>query len=186
MKHAGFVLNLIALGLFFPGIFLPMFTLNTEMKVILSNSSFTSSLVDEELSIMQTVETLWDDQRWLVAALIFVFSVTIPLLKGLMVVLAYIRKNTNIEARLLSFVAHIGKWSMADVFVVAIFLAVLSTDHAGTTETHHFTLFGLSLAVDISSQTLSSLGQGFYYFVGYCMLSLFGTHLAFASLGRTS
>ena len=185
-KHIGFGLNIAALGLFFPGILLPMFMLNMEMTALLGASELTSPLVDKELSIMATVKDLWQDQRLLVAALIFIFSVCIPLLKTLLVTLAYLKRHTQIESKLMGFVAHIGKWSMADVFVVAVFLAILSTNHAETTNSHQFNLFGFKVALDISSQTLSAAGDGFFFFTGYCLLSLFGTHLAVTSLRQNT
>ena len=185
-KHIGFGLNIAALGLFFPGILLPMFILNMEMTALLGASELTSPLVDKELSIMATVKDLWQDQRLLVAALIFIFSVCIPLLKTLLVTLAYLKRHTQVEAKLMNFVGHIGKWSMADVFVVAVFLAILSTNHAETMNSHQFNLFGFKVALDISSQTLSAAGAGFFYFTGYCLLSLFGTHLALTASSESA
>lgn len=179
-KHIGFGLNIAALGLFFPGIFLPMFKLNMELAANISGSSLVSALVDKELSIIATVTELWHDQRTLVAALIFLFSVCIPLLKTLMVSFAYFQTSAIRERAVLSFVSSIGKWSMADVFVVAVFLAILSTNHADTATVHELRAFGFKLALDISSQTLSSVGQGFYLFTAYCLVSLAGTHLYFS------
>ncbi|MGS2721458.1 paraquat-inducible protein A [Paraglaciecola aestuariivivens] len=181
-KHLGFSLNILALGLFFPGILLTMFSFNMEMMANLSSSSFTSTLVNKELSIMATVKELWQDQRIIVAMAIFVFSVAIPLLKSLLVAISYFCQSLAWEKRLLAFVSTIGKWSMADVFVVAIFLAVLSTNHAQTQNTEQFSVFGFSLSIDISSQTLSNAGQGFYYFLAYCLVSLLGTHLAHSAV----
>lgn len=180
-KHVGFGLNIAALGLFFPGILLPMFAMNMEMAAVFNRSELTSSLVDKELSIMATVSELWSDDRLLVAGLIFFFSVCIPLLKTSLVSLAYFLKCQHKEKKILGFIAAIGKWSMADVFVVAIFLAILSTNHAETANSHQFSVFGLKMAIDISTQTLSAAGQGFYFFSGYCLVSLFGTHLAFSA-----
>jgi uncharacterized paraquat-inducible protein A len=177
-KHLGFGLNIAALGLFFPGILLPMFALNMEMAAAISSSTLTSTLVDKELSIIATVQDLWSDERLLVAALILLFSVGVPLLKTSLITVAYFKRNTQLERRLIGFVSSIGKWSMADVFVVAIFLAILSTNHAETSSAQQLSLFGFKLAIDISSQTLSSIGQGFYFFAAYCLVSLLGTHLA--------
>lgn len=177
-RHIGFGLNIGALLLFFPGILLPMFALNMEMAAKLNTSVISSKLVDKELSIMATVQELWQDQRLLVAGLIFLFSVCIPLTKSILVSIAYFKRRTGIEKKLLKWVASIGKWSMADVFVVAIFLAILSTNHAETADMHQFKLFGFSLSLDISTQTLSAVGMGFYCFTAYCLISLLGTHLA--------
>lgn len=176
--HIGFGLNMLALGLLFPGILLPMFSLNMDMLASISGTALQAQLVDKELSIMATVRELWQDDRLLVAALIFVFSVCIPLIKGLLVALAYVKRHAPCRERIIRFVGYIGKWSMADVFVVAIFLAVLSTNHAETTNSKEFAIFGFQFALDISTQTLSTVGEGFYYFTAYCILSLFGTLLS--------
>ena len=185
LKHIGFGLNVIALGLFFPGILLPMFNLEMVLAASIQGAAnLSNELINQELSIMQTVEELWNDQRVLVAVLIFAFSVCIPLLKTSLVSVAYFAKKQKIEQRLLGFVGAIGKWSMADVFVVAVFLAVLSTNHAETATQQQLSVFGFQFALDISSQTLSNVGEGFYYFVGYCLVSLAGTHLALLGLNR--
>jgi paraquat-inducible protein A len=181
-KHLGFGCNIIALGLFFPGILLTMFSFNMEMAAKLSGSGLTSSLIDKELSIMATISELWEDQRLLVAALIFAFSVCIPLLKTILVCLAYFTQSIQIETRLIKFVVAIGKWSMADVFVIAIFLAIMSTNHAETNTSEQFSVFGFNIALDISTQTLSAVGDGFYYFTAYCMLSLIGTQFASSAI----
>jgi len=185
-KHLGFSLNIIALFLFIPGILLPMFSLSMEMTAKLSGSSLSSDLVNKELSLLATIQELWQDERVVVAILIFVFSICIPLLKTILVSWSYYKKNSNIEVKLLNFVAKIGKWSMADVFVVAIFLAILSTNHAETVDRQQMAVFGFKIDLVISSETLSMVGVGFYYFVAYCLVSLLGTHLSQSSLVKSN
>lgn len=181
-RHVGFFLNVVALALFFPGIFMPMFSLEMSMSAGLgSSASMTTELINQELSIMQTVEQLWSENRLLVAVLIFVFSVCIPLLKSSLVTYAYFAKRQLLRAKIIGFVGAIGKWSMADVFVVAIFLAVLSTNHADTATQQNINMLGFKFVLDISSSTLSNIGIGFYFFVAYCLLSLAGTQC----LGRS-
>jgi len=176
-KHLGFALTLISLGFFVPGILQPMFSLNMEMQAMLANTVLSADLVDKELSIMATVEELWSDQRLLVAALIFAFSVIIPVLKTTLVAVAYYFRDSAKESKIMKFIASIGKWSMADVFVVAVFLAILSTNHASTESTQSLQIFAFKMDLNISSQTLSNAGSGFYFFTAYCILSLLGTHL---------
>ncbi len=181
-KHLGFTFNLLALGLFFPGIIYPMFSLNTSLLAKVGQSGISSDLVNKELSLIATIQELWQDERVLVAILILLFSVCIPVVKTCLISLAYFKKNTIMEAKVINFVAKMGKWSMADVFVVAIFLAFLSTNHAETTNNEQLTLFGFKIDLLISSETLSTLGIGFYYFAGYCLLSLLATQLSQSSL----
>jgi paraquat-inducible protein A len=182
-QHVAFALNIIAIGLFIPGVTLPMFALNMEMSALLNAAGISSTLIDKELSILNTVQELWEGERFLVAALIFLFSVCVPILKTILMSLAYFTRNINVRRNLSQFVSAIGKWSMADVFVVAVFLAILSTNHADTLSQETLTLFGFTLGIDISTQTLSAVGDGFFYFVGYCLLSLLASHIATSPYG---
>lgn len=185
-KHLGFLTNLIAIALFIPGILLPMFSLNMSMTAKLSGAKLTNTLIDKNLSLLQTIQELWHDDRLLVASLIFAFSICIPVIKFMLVSFAYAKKHSKLEAYIYRFISQIGKWSMADVFVVAIFLAVLSTNHAETATQQPLTLFGFKLDLIVSSETLSALGPGFYYFTGYCLLSLLGTAISQSSLSLQS
>lgn len=177
-KHLGFALNIIAIAFFIPGIILPMISLNMEVTATMSQSALSSTLIDKDLSILATVNELWQNQRFLVAILIFVFSICVPLLKTSLLCCAYFINDLQLEQRIVSWLNKIGKWSMADVFVVAIFLAILSTHHAETADQQHLALFGFKLDLLISSQTLSAAGTGFYCFTTYCLLSILGTHFS--------
>ncbi|MBF7071824.1 paraquat-inducible protein A [Glaciecola sp. MH2013] len=183
-KHIGFLLTLIATLLFFPGILMPMFSLNMELAGALSGASMGAELVNKELSIIGTVAELLHESRYLVALLIFAFSVLIPIFKTSIVFIVYFSKNLQFQKKLARFVASIGKWSMADVFVVAIFLAVMSTNHAQSKEEYELSFLGMSVAFEISTQTLSNVGLGFYYFVAYCLLSLLGSHLLLSAIQK--
>ena len=177
-KHIGFSLNMLALSLFIPGIILPMFSLTMEMTANISGSNLSSDFINKELSLLTTIQELWQDDRILVATLIMIFSICIPLIKTCLVSWAYYKKNTEIEGEIINFVAKIGKWSMADVFVVAIFLAVFSTNHAETVNSKQISVFNFKLNLLISSETLSVVGVGFYCFTAYCLLSLLGTQIS--------
>ena len=185
-KHVGFLFNLIALGLFIPGITLPIFNLAMNVTAKVSATSLTSDIVNKELSLLGTIQELWQDERIFVAVLIFAFSIAIPVLKTALVTIAYFVKNTKVAKRLIDFVSLIGKWSMADVFIVAIFLAVLSTNHAETQSHQQLSLFAFKLDVIISSETLSNVGLGFYYFTAYCVLSLLGTQISQSAIKKTA
>lgn len=184
-KHIGFLLSVIAIGLFIPGVFAPMFSLNMELAVNFAGPIIASELVGKELSIVGTVQELLNDDRIFVAVLIFSFSVLIPLAKTSLIIAVYFTKNSEFQRKITKFVALIGKWSMADVFVVAIFLAVLSTDHGQTAQQNQLSFFGMSLDFEISTQTLSNVGMGFYYFVAYCIVSLIGSQLMLGAIERS-
>ena len=73
-KHIGFFLNILALALFVPGILLPIFSLNMDIIADISGATMTTQAVTKELSILTTVEELWQDNRLFVAFLILFFS----------------------------------------------------------------------------------------------------------------
>jgi len=176
-KHIGFFLNILALALFVPGILLPIFSLNMDIIADISGATMTTQAVTKELSILTTVEELWQDNRLFVAFLILFFSVVIPVLKTLLIFVAYLKKATKVEQRIVGFINSIGKWSMADVFVVAIFLAVLSTNQAETQSAQQIALFGFKIDFIVGSETVSNIGNGFYFFTAYCLLSVLSTHI---------
>ena len=183
-KHLGFLLNLLAIGLFIPGITLPIFNLAMDVTAKVSATSLSSDIVNKELSLLGTIDELWQDDRIVVAVLIFAFSIAIPLLKTTLITIAYFIKNQQLAKRIVDFISIIGKWSMADVFIVAIFLAVLSTNHAETASHQQLNLFAFKLDVVISSETLSNVGVGFYYFAAYCIISILGTQLSQSALRK--
>jgi uncharacterized paraquat-inducible protein A len=176
-KYTGFALTLLAIGLFVPGIILPMFSLSMDMNVDVAGTGFASNLVNKDLSIITTIEELWTQDRLLVSALIFIFSILIPISKSSALCYVFFAKTKQSKLKVNQFVAAIGKWSMADVFVVAVFLAVLSTNHTENAEQHRLSFFGLSIDFEISTQTLSMVGQGFYFFTAYCLVSILGSQL---------
>jgi paraquat-inducible protein A len=178
IRHLGFLLNILSIALFIPGIILPMFSLTMDVKAATNISTLSSQVINSELSLINTITELYQDERILVAVLILLFSIFIPIIKSLLLSFAYFSKNMQLARRLTSFVNIIGKWSMADVFVVAIFLAVMSTNHAETQNEHQLNMFGFKIDVLLSSATFSNIGIGFYYFTGYCLISLIASQVS--------
>ena len=76
--------------------------------------------------------------NWGVAAIVFVASVVIPVLKFLAIgwlaiaVAHKVPMRGHARLRLYEFVEWIGRWSMIDVFVVAILSALVQLDFAAT------------------------------------------------------
>ena len=97
------------------------------------------------------------------ATLILLFSVIVPLGKAALVAWATFMADTGRRARTLRFVEVIGKWSMADVFVVALFIAYLAAQ-ASTTPP------GAAAPALIAFS--AHFGAGFYWFTAYCLFSL--------------
>ena len=115
-------------------------------------------------SIMSAVRNLYDVGSWIPATLILLFSVVVPVTKALLVVMATFMRNAMSRQRVLNFVAAIAKWSMADVFVVALFITYLAAEATQTVPGQQGS--APLIAFD------ASFGPGFYWFTAYCIFSL--------------
>lgn len=132
--------------------------------------SGTVDAFDKTRSILGTAKELHANNHLLVAVLIVVFSVVVPVLKGLILLAVFAPLSNKIKSSLLWTSNAISKWSMADVFVIAIFIAFLAGK--GIQESRSL--------VDFDAQ----LGMGFWYFLGYCLLSILGTQILSAGLSK--
>lgn len=148
------ILILCSLACLYPGLYYSMLTIKVGKIVPILGQL---DLYEATQSIMQTIEALFASQNYLVAWLILIFSVVVPVAKVALLLIVLLFKNLNARHHLLNFVSAIGKWSMADVFVVSIFMAFLATK---------------------SNEAVSAtLHEGYYYFTAYCVLSILGTQL---------
>lgn len=115
-------------------------------------------------SIIGSVQHLYSVNSHVAATLILLFSVVVPLVKAALAVWAVRHRNEVIQRRTLTWVETIAKWSMADVFAVALFITYLAAqasqgpvDPAGPPAILTFH---------------ADFGPGFYWFAAYCVLSL--------------
>ncbi|MFK8043391.1 paraquat-inducible protein A [Congregibacter sp.] len=108
-------------------------------------------------SILGMSEELADNGNLLVAVMIVSFSVVIPVLKLLFQACALLLPASSAR-RLLKLNAALGKWSMADVFVMAMLIAFM----AGRASNH----VGELLIMD------AQLEQGFWFFLAYCLFAI--------------
>lgn len=107
--------------------------------------------------ILTTVSGLWEHgNRWL-ALLLLLFSVVLPLLKTGVAWLTLFSRTHHLSLRGLHLSHHLGKWSMADVFVVAILVAYFSSNAGGLTQ--------------------AEVQAGLWFFALYVVLSLLGSQL---------
>jgi len=111
----------------------------------------------ESKSIIGTIEQMYHDKNYIIAGLVLLFSIMIPALKSLVLLLYGFFKESGLGNSLVRFVDKIGKWSMADVFIVAILVVFFSTKQ------------------DI--HTSIKLEVGLYFFIAYVLLSMLGSSL---------
>jgi hypothetical protein len=116
-------------------------------------------------SIIGAVRRLYEVGSPVPATLILAFSVVVPFAKMGMVAWAVFASGEAARRRTLRFVEAIAKWSMADVFVVALFITYLAAQ-ASTAPTQ-----GPDAAPPLVAFTAQP-GPGFYWFTAYCLFSL--------------
>lgn len=107
-------------------------------------------------SISDLIYILFDAQNYIVGIAILLFSFVFPVLKLAFSLLFLLSKNMRNKKFFVNTVSYIGKFSMADVFVVATFLAYLSLSNMNT-----------------GIVTESKILIGLYLFLIYCILSIF-------------
>ena len=112
----------------------------------------------ESKSIIGSIEKLYNNGDWVVASVILLFSVLIPMAKTLSILTVSIFKNSPIASKMVKFFKALGKWSMMDVFVVAIFLVYLT-----------------SKGSDVSK---AEIEIGLYFFLIYVLLSIIASFSA--------
>ena len=102
----------ITLVLFIAGVSLPILTIT---KLL---------IVSNEVSIVTGLFQLLEEQQYFIFVVIFLFSIVLPLLKLYYLFLLSAKKAVEDEtyAKYLYLMHRYGRWSMLDVFVVAILI----------------------------------------------------------------
>jgi hypothetical protein len=113
-------------------------------------------------SIVGSVDRLYEVGSPVPATLILLFSVVVPFVKTALVGWAMFVADDTRRRRTLAFVETIAKWSMADVFVVALFVTYLAAMASPSTPAAGPSLLAFR----------AEFGTGFYWFAAYCVFSL--------------
>lgn len=148
------VLIVVSLICLYPGLTEPMLSIRVAAQIPLLGDF---ELFERTQSIVEVIRSLYDYNNNLVATLILLFSVIIPIMKALLLLVILAAKRWRFRKHVYKFISAIGKWSMADVFVVGVLLAYLATS---------------------SEESISAeIFDGFYYFTAYCIISILGIQI---------
>jgi hypothetical protein len=123
----------------------------------------TVEVFESTRSLLETMSELISHGHAVVGLLIGIFGVIIPLIKIILTLTASFLNSQEDKDRLLNISGLLSKWSMSDVFVMAIivaFMAINANEQAINT-------------VQMNAQ----LGPGFYYFAAYCLLAIIAGQL---------
>ena len=184
---------LIALALLLPGVTQPVLTLegkidksklaqtgiemladegdrNTRNMLMMASSMLGLDKLEGEINAYQKTRSIWgtvnelaDNKNYLVAALVAFFSIVIPTLKLLMQLLYIFLPVNKFKHMLGQVIQGVTKWSMVDVFVIALIVVYL----AGNADGQMGELINMN----------AELGVGFWYFTGYCLFAIAASSL---------
>jgi hypothetical protein len=179
MSRLHLFLTLANFVLLVPGVILPVYgvEVTTHVEASLLPAPVDVTVYQQTRSILGTIRELWASEDRLVAFLILFFSIIVPVLKATALFTSLQVKSEGLRRRLVRVVDSIGKWSMADVFVVAVLLAFLATRDQAQANTFTVPILLQEVEVAMNTQLTSTLHPGFYFFLGYCLLSIFWTQL---------
>lgn len=128
------------------------FTLNV-IALSLPFMDLRRGLSTEPYSLFASVRFLWDSKLYVLAAVVVAFSMVFPFLKlGVMTLVLFGGVRASRERRTLELVERYGKWSMLDVFLVCIMLA-LANDQFWIDAEPRFGLVCFTLAIVVSMLT---------------------------------
>jgi hypothetical protein len=142
--------------------------LGPQITASIEKSAAEVEIYEQTRSIVGSVRRLYEVGSPIPATLILLFSVIVPLGKAALVTWAMLISNVARRHRTLRFVETIAKWSMADVFVVALFIAYLAAQASQSTDPR--------TAPPLITFT-AHFGAGFYWFAAYCLFSLVSQQL---------
>jgi paraquat-inducible protein A len=81
---------------------------------------------EEIYSILGGIQSLWQDRNFILAAIVFVFSVAYPIAKLLVLCALWLGWSANPRRKaLLEWLMVLGKWSLLDVFIIALFVGAI-------------------------------------------------------------
>jgi hypothetical protein len=106
----------------------------------------------ESKGVIGSIVKLWETGDIIVAVVILLFSVVVPVLKVFSLLVVSIFMESRFAHGIITFFKMIGKWSMVDVFVVAVFLVYLTANKG-----------------DVSR---AEVEMGLYFFLAYVIVSM--------------
>lgn len=106
----------------------------------------------ESKGVIGSIQKLFENDDVIVAIVILLFSVVVPVLKILSLLFVSVFMESKFAHSIVKFFKMIGKWSMVDVFVVAVFLVYLTANKG-----------------DVSR---AEVEVGLYFFLAYVIVSM--------------
>ena len=172
-------LTLVCIVFLVLGLFLPMIDLDARLSDVDLQLLGEQIHFDEQVmyfqskSITDVTRTLLEGRGWdlkLVGFLILLFSIVLPFLKMILTT-AYLFVERAKQSKIVQTVIfYLGKWSMADVFVVAIFMSYIG--FYGLLNSQLGAMASTSASMTIETVNYSKFSPGIIFFTMYCIFSI--------------
>ncbi|MGH1384974.1 paraquat-inducible protein A [Kordia sp.] len=167
--------HLLALGVFLPMIDIDARIASMELQLMGEAISFKDQvLYYKSKSIMEVSSVMLSQGKtkvMLVGVLVLLFSVIFPVSKLISSLLLVFKRSLKRNKIVRFLVFKSGKWSMADVMVVAIFMSYIG--FTGIISSQLGQLENNIESLDILSTNKSELQYGFFFFMGFVIMSIF-------------
>jgi hypothetical protein len=152
-----FALTSVSVFCFVIGVLAPAMVIWTAPTIPLESGPLSFVLQHEVRGIAAIIWELLTKGHYVIGGFLLLFSIITPLTKATLTFFMTGCRSRELNLKIGEFIHAIGKWSMADVFVAAILLALY--------------------ALKAQEATKSIPCLGLYYFIGYCLLSLTTTEI---------
>lgn len=171
--------TVISIVLLVLGITLPMIDIDARLNSFGIEVMGQEIAFDEQVlyfqskSIVEVTKTLWTGGSWdlkLVGALILLFSIVFPFLKLVLSICYLYLERAKRSKFVKTIIFYLGKWSMADVFTVALFMAYIGFYGLVNAQLGEISRNDTGFAVETINY--SKLSPGAFFFTAYCLLSI--------------
>jgi hypothetical protein len=152
-----FSLTTVSVFCFVIGILAPAMVIWTTPTIPMATGNLEFVLQHQVRGIAAIIKELITSGHWVIGGFLLLFSIVTPLTKASLTFFATGCPSKTLNYKIGILLHSIGKWSMADVFVAGILLALY--------------------ALKAQEATKSIPCLGLYYFIGYCLLSMTTTEL---------
>lgn len=167
--------HLLALGVFLPMIDIDARIASMELQLMGEAISFKDQvLYYKSKSIMEVSSIMLSQGKikvMLVGILVLLFSVIFPISKLISSLFLVFKRSLERNKFIRFMVFKSGKWSMADVMVVAIFMSYIG--FTGIISSQLGQLENSIESLEILSTNKSELQNGFYFFMSFVIMSIF-------------
>jgi hypothetical protein len=152
-----FALTSSSLTFFVIGVLAPAMVIWTAPSIPMATGNLDFVIQHQVRGIAAIIRELFTSGHWVIGGFLLLFSIITPLTKASLTYFVTASRSKELNFKVGEFLHTIGKWSMADVFVAGVLLALY--------------------ALKAQEATKSIPCLGLYYFIGYCLLSMTTTEL---------